>query len=104
MKTRWPPQQEAIGATAGKSPTGGLLFVFAMAAAVVCLPPTTSGQVSPRTPSDGPFLDSSQYRFRVSGASGERRIVEASTDLANWTPVFTNTISTSGFFDFFDAQ
>jgi len=51
-----------------------------------------------------PAMDPAGFRFRVSGASGERRAVEASTNLMNWTSISTNTVSTFGYFDFADTQ
>ncbi|PYM16528.1 MAG: hypothetical protein DME18_01195, partial [Verrucomicrobia bacterium] len=48
-------------------------------------------------------LDSSQFHFRVSGAPGERYVVEASPNLVDWMPVFTNAVSTFGFYDFTDT-
>lgn len=36
-------------------------------------------------------LPNGQFQFRLSGTSGEQYILEASTDLATWTPLLTNT-------------
>jgi len=54
--------------------------------------------VVPQTPpvivtGDGAFgVVSNQFGFHVRGASGQVVIVEASTNLANWTPLATNSI------------
>ncbi len=45
-------------------------------------------------------LDRGQFRFTVSGVSGNQYVVEASTDLVQWTPVQTNTAP----FDLLDAN
>jgi hypothetical protein len=42
-----------------------------------------------------------QFTLRVRGLNGARYAVEGSTNLANWTPLRTNTIA-NGFFDFTD--
>src|SRR2546426_1438815 len=54
--------------------------------------------------STGLLLSSDEFRFRVSGAPANTYVVEASGDLLNWTPVFTNFIPTTGSFDFVDSQ
>jgi hypothetical protein len=33
-----------------------------------------------------------QFMFPVQGAPGQNFVIEASTDLLNWTPLFTNTL------------
>ncbi|HXR03190.1 MAG TPA: S8 family peptidase [Verrucomicrobiae bacterium] len=44
--------------------------------------------------------------FQLHLASGPNRtcVIQTSTDLTSWTPVFTNTTSTNGIFDFTDFQ
>ena len=59
---------------------------------------------APTPPPGGPVLDSSQFHFRVSGAPGAAYVVEASADFVEWTPVFTNTVSSTGYFDFVETQ
>src|SRR2546429_158449 len=104
MKTRWVFQQETIRSTAGKSGNARLLSLFAIVLAEIFIPATASGQARPSIPLGGPLLDSSEFRFRVSGAPGDTCIVRTSTDLMNWKPVFTNFIPASGYFDFVDSQ
>jgi hypothetical protein len=40
-----------------------------------------------------------QFRFRVAGTSGERYVVEGSTNLTNWKPVLTNSATLYDFTD-----
>ena len=50
------------------------------------------------TPIGGPF------QMRVSGGLNRTCVVEASTNLMSWSPVFTNTSSADGTFDFTDNE
>jgi subtilisin family serine protease len=43
------------------------------------------------------------FPMRVAGGPNRRIVIEFTTDLATWTPVFTNTTSATGTFDFVDA-
>jgi len=43
------------------------------------------------------------FRLSFSGAAGSNYVLQASTNLVNWTPLFTNT-ATSNMFDLFDSQ
>src|SRR2546430_3048280 len=104
MEIRSTSRQEIIRSTAAKSHAARFLFFFATVLAVIGIPPTRSGQFSPRTPAGGPVSDSSQLHFRVSGAPGAAYVVQASRDLSAWTPVVTNTVSSAGYFDFVDSQ
>src|SRR5437879_4205543 len=104
MKTSWAPRQSAVRSIAGKSRAMRLLFLFTSALAVFGVPATTLGQANSQTPVGGPALDPSQFHFRVAGAPGERQIVQASTNLRNWTPLFTNAVSTLGYYDYADPQ
>lgn len=47
-------------------------------------------------------LSEGQYRLRVTGEVGKAYRIESSTDLQNWTALFTNAISTTGYFEFTD--
>jgi hypothetical protein len=38
-------------------------------------------------------LNGEQYAFPLSGVGGQEVIVDASDDLANWTPIWTNTLT-----------
>ncbi len=51
--------------------------------------------LNPDWPTNGSF------RVRLSGISGQTNIIQASTDLVNWTPVLTNT---TGIYDFTDLN
>ena len=58
---------------------------------------------------DGFFgVQSNQFGFNLTGSSNLVLVVEGSTDLANWTPVSTNTLNTyvgtNGTSYFSDAQ
>jgi hypothetical protein len=61
----------------------------------------------PRTPpqiitGDGSFgFLSNQFGFNLSGAAGQTIVVEGSTDLVGWAPLYTNTVAGSPFY-FFD--
>lgn len=44
------------------------------------------------------------FRLRVDGGLSRACVVEATANLASWSPVFTNTTSTNGMFDFTDDQ
>jgi hypothetical protein len=48
-------------------------------------------------------LTNAAFRFRVSGFAGQMVVTEASTNLAQWTAIATNTISGNGF-DLLDTQ
>jgi hypothetical protein len=61
----------------------------------------------PRTPpqiitGDSSFgVHSNQFGFNLSGAVGQTIVVDGSTDLVGWTPLFTNIVLSSPFY-FFD--
>ena len=48
--------------------------------------------------------NSGPFQLRVSGGLNRTCAVEATTNLASWSPIFTNTTSTDGTFDFTDDQ
>jgi hypothetical protein len=48
-------------------------------------------------------MQTNQFGFNITWASGQIVVVEASTDLINWQPVQTNTL-TSGSVYFSDPQ
>jgi hypothetical protein len=49
------------------------------------------------------LLAGGQFAFRVSGQSGMRYAVEASTNLLNWVALQTNLMTTTGYFDYTNA-
>ena len=46
-------------------------------------------------------VHSNQFGFSLSGAVGQTIVVDGSTDLVGWTPLFTNIVLSSPFY-FFD--
>jgi len=44
------------------------------------------------------------FQLRVNGGLNRSCVVEATTNLMNWSPIFTNATSTNGSFDFTDSQ
>jgi subtilisin family serine protease len=51
-----------------------------------------------------PTSDGEPFQLRLSGSPNQTYVVEISTDLTSWTPVFTNTTSANGTFDFTDNR
>ena len=49
-----------------------------------------------------PTTNSGAFKLRVSGGLNRTCVVEATTNLADWSPVFTNISSPNGTFDFVD--
>ncbi|MGC9941132.1 MAG: S8 family peptidase [Verrucomicrobiota bacterium] len=47
-----------------------------------------------------PAAGGTRFQMRVSGGLNRTCVVEASSDLASWSPVFTNTTSADGTFDY----
>ena len=43
-------------------------------------------------------------QFTLSGAAGRTYIVQASTDMINWVPIFTNSAPASGLLQFIDSK
>jgi len=81
---------DPLPSLAGKSRTGGRLNLRkALRTILVATIPATNS---------GPF------QLRVSGGLNRTCSVEASTNLTNWSPVFTNTTSANGTFDFADDE
>jgi subtilisin family serine protease len=81
---------DPLPSLAGKCRTGGRLNLRkALRTILVATIPATNV---------GPF------QLRVSGGLNRTCSVEATTNLADWSPIFTNTTSTNGTFDFADDQ
>jgi len=53
---------------------------------------------------NGPPLQMNETNFRVTSEPGNTCVVQASTNLVNWTPRLTNTVPRTGFFDFRDER
>lgn len=51
-----------------------------------------------------PVTNSNPFQLRVDGGLNRICVVEASTNFASWSSIFTNTTSTNGTFDFADHQ
>jgi hypothetical protein len=79
---------DVLPALAGKCRTGGRLDL-AKAMSTIRL-------------AASPFTNGPAFQFSVSGGLNRTCSVEASTNLADWSPVFTNTSSTNGTFGFTD--
>ena len=81
---------DPIPALAGKCVTGGRLNLRKALS-----PPITLTSIG--SAGGGSFL------LRVAGGPNRRIVIEFATDLTAWTPIFTNTTSATGTFDFVDA-
>ena len=55
-------------------------------------------------PGSGAGFSSGQFGFGLTGPSGQSVVVEASADLVNWLPVWTNTLSFPTNLTFTDPQ
>ncbi len=80
---------DPVPALAGKCATGGRLNLYKALS-----PPI---RLSPLPSAGGPFA------LRVFAGPNRTCVIEVSSDLAGWSPVFTNTTALSGTFDFTDA-
>ena len=80
---------DPLPALAGKCRTGGRLNLRKALRTIDVAPIPTVGN---------------PFQLRVSGGLNRVCVIEASTDLINWSPVFTNSTSANGTFDFSDTQ
>jgi hypothetical protein len=80
---------DPLPALAGKCRTGGRLNLRKALRTVDVAPIPTVGN---------------PFQLRVSGGLNRVCVVEASTDLINWSPICTNSTSANGTFDFTDTQ
>ena len=81
---------DPLPALAGKCRTGGRLnLARALRTVDVSVIPTPGGN---------------PFQMRVSGGLNRTCVVEATIDLVNWSPVFTNTTSADGTFNYTDTQ
>jgi subtilisin family serine protease len=86
--TRLLTSTDPLPSLAGKCRTGGRLNLRrALRTILVTTIPTTN---------------SGAFKLRVSGGLNRTCVVEATTNLADWSPVFTNISSPNGTFDFVD--
>ena len=77
---------DPLPALAGKCRTGGRLDLR-RALRTILLSPLPTGGNQP-------------FQLRVSGGINRTCVVETSSDLSGWTPVYTNTAAVTGTFDF----
>jgi sugar lactone lactonase YvrE len=80
------------------SPYGGITSAVASLTVTI---PTTAPQISTSGLTFG--LQNNQFGFNVGAMAGQTIIVEGSTNLVNWTPLFTNTPNGTPFY-FYDPQ
>jgi hypothetical protein len=64
--------------------------------------PSTPPQIIASGASFGFTTNRSGFGFNLSGAYGQTIVVDGSTDLMKWTPLFTNTVGGTPIFYFFD--
>ena len=50
-----------------------------------------------------PATNGAPFQLRLSSGANRICVIQSTTNLTSWIPVFTNTTSASGMFDFFDA-
>ena len=81
---------EPLPSLTGKCTTGGRLNVRKALTPIRLTVTASAG--------GGPF------QLRVSAATNLACVIQVSTDLAGWSPIFTNATSASGIFDFIDPQ
>ena len=75
------------------SPYGSV--TSAVATLTVTIPPTAPQIIT----SDGSFgFLTNQFGFNLSGAAGQTIVVDGSTNLVDWTPLFTNTVGGNPFY------
>jgi subtilisin family serine protease len=82
---------DPLPALTGKCVTGGRLNLRKALSPPIQLTPLSAPGVLP-------------FQFRVAGGPNRTCVIEVSTNLAGWSPVFTDTTSASGSFDFTDDQ
>jgi len=81
---------DPLPSLAGKCRTGGRLNLSKVL--------HTISIVSLAATNGGPF------QLRVNGGLNRTCVLEATSNLMNWSPIFTNATSTNGTFDFTDSQ
>ncbi len=82
---------DAVPALAGKCVTGGRLNLRKALSPVIRLTPLAAAANEP-------------FQARLSYGSNQTVVIQAATDPASWSPVFTNTTTASGTFDFTDLM
>ncbi len=70
---------------------------------------TALGVAAPSTPLNGKLSASylksgGQVQFTLAGQAGQTYIVQASTDMINWVPIFTNMAPVNGLLQFIDPK
>ncbi len=79
---------DQVPALAGKCATGGRLNLRKALSPVIRLTPLAAGEQN--------------FQARISYDPNQTVVIQAATDAAQWSPVFTNTTTASGTFDFTD--
>ena len=72
------------------------------AAAAMALKPAVNAPVFITPPGASTGMTSNGFRIQLSGPAGATFVIEASTDLINWTPIFTNAAA-GGSVSYMDA-
>jgi subtilisin family serine protease len=80
---------DPLPALAGKCVTGGRLNLWKALSPPINLVPI-------------PGVDSLPFKMHLTTGANRLCMIQSSTDLFNWTPIFTNTTDTNGTFDFID--
>ncbi len=97
----------ALGATAFQSVSGTVYYYYGTSGwgtSYGGLPTVMLGAPAPQIGGGGSVaIQSGNFGFTISGASGQNIVVEASTNLVNWQPVWTNRL-TSTSTNFIDTQ
>jgi len=82
---------DPLPSLSGKCVTGGRLNLRKALSPPIFLTPLLLGSALP-------------FQLRLSAGPNRACVIEATTNLTSWTPVFTNTTSASGTFDFVDTD
>ena len=82
---------DPLPALAGKCVTGGRLNIRKALSPSIRLTPLSLPGALP-------------FQLRVAGGADRACVIEVSTNLTSWLPVFTNTTAANGSFDFTDHQ
>jgi subtilisin family serine protease len=82
---------DPVPALSGKCVTGGRLNLHKALSPPISLTAT-------------PTVSGTPFQLRLSGGPNRTCVIEVTTNLTSWTPIFTNTTSTNGTFDFIDNQ
>jgi subtilisin family serine protease len=82
---------DPLPSLSGKCVTGGRLNLRKALSPPILLTPLSAAGVVP-------------FQLRVAGGPNRTCVVQTTADLASWTPVYTNTTSAAGTFDFTESE